>query len=389
MMQAKNIFSLKFLLASWILAGCMFSSAAKQPQGNANASVDVAQSVNCSANDLEILQRCLDSAKPGEVIELLPGRYEGGKPLTWSHSGKRLAPITLQGAGPEATGGDWGRSVLKVYKKWPNIKNFSMDFQGHDYIVVKRLRISNILDDVAFKLKETENVSISNLYIAGGGKNTTEFFSAFGGAKQLSLSKIYATQVGKRFLRGQPLIDSRITDTYADAMINGKPSDNWTFLYHFEDGSKNITLERTIGKNPAETSRKYDNGDCYATEKTESISFSRAWCFDAMDSGFDIKGKNHKIDRGIVIRSGNHAYRIWSGPVKITNSVSIFGGKGKYTCKASHGHSTLWKKSNTVSVYGDEVMAINPGKKCFSTDKSIARDLSIHRLEKNQGITLF
>jgi hypothetical protein len=389
MARAKNIFLLKLLLASWMLTGCVFSSAAKQPRNNVNDSIDVAQNPNCSANDLETLQRCLDSAQPGEVIELLPGRYEGGKPLIWSHSGKRLAPITLQGAGPEATGGDWGRSVLKVYKKWPNIKNFAMDFQGHDYIVVKRLHISSVLDKVAFKLKETENVSINNIYIAGGGKNTTELFSAFGGAKQLSLSKIYAVQVGKRFLRGQPLIDSSITDTYADATINGKPSDNWTFLYHFEDGSKNIKLERTIGKSPTETSRKYDNGDCYTTEKTENISFSRAWCFDAMDSGFDIKGKNHKIDRGIVIRSGNHAYRVWNGPVEITNSASIFGGKGEYTCKASHGHSTLWKKDKIASVTGNKIMAIKPGKQCFSTDKDIARDLSVRRLEKTQGITLF
>jgi hypothetical protein len=365
-------------------------SEARRPKKQVKSDTAISKKANCSANSLEKLQRCLDSAKPGETIELLPGQYQGKTPLIWSRSGTEQKPITLQGTGPEAKEGDWGRSVLKTYKKWPVISNFTMNFQGNDHITVKRLHVSSIAGNVAFKLRGTANVSISDLYVVGGGKNTTEVFSTFGGARELSLRRVYATQVGKRFLRGQPLIDAEITDTYADAMINGKPSNNWTFLYHFEDGSKNIKLNRTIGKNPAETSKKYHNGDCYASERnTSNIAFSKSWCFDAMDSGFDLKGINHKIDQAIVVRAGNYSYRIWNGPVQITNSAAVFGGKGQYTCTASHGYKSLWKKSKAVRVSGDSIIDIKPGQECFSKDKEVSRDSSVRNLEKNYGITLF
>ncbi len=390
-MYLKSVIILRHILLSIVFIVGLPQCGAKQISSNTDPIATESKSaVSCSAQGLRELQQCIDSAKPGAVIELLPGHYKAKKPIIWSQSGKRNKPITLQGSGPKALGGDWGRSVLKVNKEWPKIENFSMVFNGHRNIIVQRLNISGISGKIAFKLKRTENISISDIYIEGGRKKTTEVFSTLGGAKQLSLNRIYATQIGKRFLRAQPLMNSSLTDIYADAMINGRPSNNWTFLYHFEDGSNNIKLDRTIGKNPSETGPKYDNGDCYATEKTSrNISFSKAWCFDPMDSGFDIKGKNHKIDHAIVVRSGNFAYRVWHGPVKITNSTSIFGGKGKYTCKSSHGHKTLWKKNKEIKVDGDKITAIKPGKKCYTSDKKIIEDASVRRFQEVNNIKLF
>jgi hypothetical protein len=164
------------------------------------------------------------------------------------------------------------------------------------------------------------------------------------GSHDWNVSRVYMLGVSKKAFRSEGLRNIKLTDMYADvADPEGRVIfKDFPILWHFMGASKNITLTRIIGKHAGQDDATYDNGDCYATEGTAAdITFNKAYCFDCLDGGYDLKGGPHTINDAVSFKNKRN-YRFWHGPIYLNNSISGYAKKGQYSQTADGSGESIW-----------------------------------------------
>jgi hypothetical protein len=164
------------------------------------------------------------------------------------------------------------------------------------------------------------------------------------GSHDWNVSRIYMLGVSKKAFRSEGLRNIKLTDMYADvADPEGRVIfKDFPILWHFSGASKNITLTRIIGKHAGQDDTTYDNGDCYATEgMAADITFNKAYCFDCLDGGYDLKGGPHTINDAVSFKNKRN-YRFWHGPIYLNNSISGYAKKGQYSQTADGSGESIW-----------------------------------------------
>ncbi|TVM19500.1 hypothetical protein DPQ33_03845 [Oceanidesulfovibrio indonesiensis] len=334
------------------------------------------------------LRACLERVMDGGAVHLAHSDeyfLDGTIRLEFDDSeGKSIAII---GSGKSAPGGDYGRSVPSVSNEWPRIVGTrrTSDFgeggntfirieKGVANLTLSKLRLEkfNTVVSVGSRKRSTQPVTadIADLDV----DYAREVISIFGPDKNARLSgwsirRIHAQGISKRLLRAEGLSNSTVEDVYADSMSRRGVhyKNDWAFLLHFNGPSHDIQVNRFIGKNPAQEQEKYANGDCFSCEnQTENISLRNVMCFYPMDSGFDIKGKNHTVTNAAVFNFGNRAFRVWNGPVHFDNIIAAYSGFGDRVSDARGSNAGLWTKGETsvrnyTSLNNDAPIMIDEG----------------------------
>jgi hypothetical protein len=364
----------------------------------------------------EGLERCLADVHPGETIYLqYSDDYHLTEPIQWHKSGTADQFITLRGAGEPAAGGAFGRSVLQARDRWSTItgtrsttdggeggNNFLQFDPGVSYVKIQNLNLHRF--DTVFLAGNSEE-SFRNHHIVLSDLSVDYAREVIGihgkddnaEAEFWQVSRIYALGVSKRMVRAEGLQNSVFSDLYVDTKSpEGKIFwDDWPLLFHFDGPSQAIQVIRSIAKNPGQRDDTYDNGDCFTTESdTSNIEFESVQCFDAFDAAFDLKGTDHRIHHAIAFRIGNRAFRVWHGPVTITNAIAGFDGQGDYTQDAQGSNAAIWAQGevtvehftsiNNTRPYLLEGGQINISKSIIALDRHHA-DQSVDAESESEG----
>ncbi|MFK8183635.1 MAG: hypothetical protein AB8B99_09685 [Phormidesmis sp.] len=307
------------------------------------------------------LEKAIDQAEPNTEIKLRRATYRLTRPINWKKSGRYSRPIRITGEGPEASGGEYGKSVLSVHDQWPKIigdrtthigsKDAGNDFihlqDGVEHIVIERLSLQNFARCFVAEGGHNEGIVIQSIW----ADTLRQFASILAKAEHNSsndwhIRRCHLTGIARRAIRAEGLHDSDFIDIYADCQDHrGQThSGDWPLLFHAQADAHDLRFERCCGANPHHPGSSDDNGDCFTTEdRTRRIRFTACIAYQPSDAGFDLKGKGHELQRCYVERAGNRAYRIW-GESELHQCIAEAQGETK------GDNAAIWVNNGTAIV---------------------------------------
>lgn len=313
------------------------------------------------------LEKAVERASPNTEIELRRATYRLTQPIVWKKSGRYSRPIRITGEGPEAKGRDHGKSVLKVREKWPTIvgdrptrvpNSGNAGGAGDDFmriqdrvenIVIERLNLQNFARGFVADGGHNEGVVIQSIW----ADNLRQFASILSkkghnSSNDWHIRRCHLTGISRRAIRAEGLHDSDFIDIYADCIDQRgqKHINDWPLLFHADADAHDLKFERCCGANPHHPGKNYDNGDSFAAEeRTRRIRFIDCIAYQPSDSGFDLKGKGHELQRCYVEQAGNRAYRIW-GDSELQKCMAEKQGNAK------GDNAAIWTKDGNAVISG-------------------------------------